>query len=270
MGFTLILYVIIRMKIIINNKIFNIRTKKKCLFSTKFELFYNDFELFMIVYSKSEKRLDNYKTQANKLNNNLNKFEAIDTMNKNLFNYFKYYAIKEKYMNDEYIKKVTLNGEYPGKIGVVLSHTNLWKKIYNNDNKTKWYLIVEDDINISEKLPIFLYNIINLIPKKCQFVRFYVHPEFYEKQFSEKYHIKYNMYKMMPDQWGNIAYFITKKGIKILLNNIFPLNGSFFDSTISKCSKLNAIVIKNNIFQNLGASYGNDGNSKLGSIIWNT
>ena len=51
----------------------------------------------MIVYSKNKRRLTNFKKINTLLNNSINKFEAIDTINN--FDYWKQYALDKKYTN---------------------------------------------------------------------------------------------------------------------------------------------------------------------------
>jgi GR25 family glycosyltransferase involved in LPS biosynthesis len=240
---------------------------------------FSSFTSFMIVYNKSRKRVHNYIINNKLFNNTLNKFVAFDSIVDNkIFEMLIHKYTSSNIITDRYVKDVIhqYNNHYrfKGKLGVVLSHMNIWKQfISNTKNVNKWLLILEDDISIKDNdITILINNYIHEVeslPKKSLYIKLYIHPTFSKQQFTPKFHIKNNIYHLFKKQWSNVAYIIHYDGIHLLLNNLFPLH-TFFDYSISDLQdKLNGVIIKNNIIHTHGAIHGEDRNSRLGSIIFN-
>ena len=262
-----------------NNIILTTKGKKYIYYnSDKKQFIILNFMPYMIVYNKSDKRVANYHN-TNKLFNNIINIDAIDTIS-NKDNYIKilHRSLKNNVITSSYIENVICQRKkiYPGKLGVLLSHIQLWNSILQ-DNLHDWALIMEDDIHIQppNKINInnYIINIINYVTKyypHCKYIKLFTHPNFYEKQFSTEFHLMDDIiFKANKSQSGNVAYLIHKNGIQILKNNLFPIS-TYFDHSISNVfHMLNAISIKNNIFDTHGSITIDDKYSRLGSIIFN-
>jgi GR25 family glycosyltransferase involved in LPS biosynthesis len=214
-----------------------------------------NFDLHMIVYSKSSKRNNNYKS----INKIAYKFEAIDALN----NYDKYknFCIENNIFTQEYLKYCD---NINGKLGCSLSHINLWKNFLNS--KKNWLLVLEDDVKLKNYNPIIIELLIGEADKNnSNYIQLFTNGKYFNEQIKQE-KINYNLYKMIP-QWGGVAYLINKKGIEIMRSKIpFDENN---DIMISKnIEDLNALCFINDIFINKGAIDGNDKISEYGSLIW--
>jgi len=219
-----------------------------------------NFEINMIVYKKSEKRLTNFKLIKEQLLE-LTMFEAIDTLNDN------YDIHKDKCIQDNLFTQEYLNycDTLKGKLGCSLSHINLWKHFLNN-SKRNWLLVLEDDIQLNNYNPIIIELLIgNANNLKSNHIQLFTNPKFLKEQLEEE-NFNYNIYKTTP-QWGCLAYLINKKGIEIMLSKL-----PFYDNNDIMISKnleeLNSLCFINNIFINKGAMDGNDKTSEFGSLLW--
>lgn len=220
------------------------------------------FNIWMIVFEKNKKRLENYERLNKKFN--CIKFSAIDTIN--YFNKYSRIALEKNYTTKDYLKEIS---NIHGKLGCNLSHQILLEKILKESN-TDWNLIIEDDIDLIN----YDLSKINKIIEKANennsnYIQLYTHKKFLNKQInSEK--IYDNLYKMI-NQWGTVAYFINKKGIKIFKDN-FPIdkNIDFYFNTL--IPNLNSLCWINNIFINQGSADGSrqELKYKYGSLIWNS
>jgi hypothetical protein len=245
--------------------------------------FYNVcFEPYMIVYEKSKTRIDNYKHINKLFNNIISKFCAVDTITDNhsfeemVLKCIKNNTITKNYVRDVILKYKNNNYAFKGKLGVLLSHTNLFKKIISEEQNKKWFLIMEDDVsidlNINDNVIQLINEYIKLVSNfhpKCKYIKLFIHSDNTKEQFDKIYEIHYKLFKLSINQWSNVIYLIHYDGIKILLDNLFPVD-TFFDKSISKLYNiLNGVVIKNDIFKTSGSTNSKDKNSKLGSIIYN-
>ena len=236
----------------------------------------------MIVYEKSETRIENYKHINKLFNNIISKFSAVDTITDNhsfeemVLKCIKNNTITKNYVRDVILRYKNNNYAFKGKLGVLLSHTNLFKKIISEEQNKEWFLIMEDDVSIDlninnnaiELINEYIELVSNFHPK-CKYIKLFIHSDNNKNQFDKKYKIYDKLYKLNINQWSNVIYLIHYDGIKLLLDNIFPVD-TFFDKSISKLyDTLCGIAIKNDIFKTNGSINSADKKSKLGSIIFN-
>jgi len=218
-----------------------------------------NYNSFMIVYEKNQKRAENYK-KIKKITN-CQKFSAIDTINE----YEKYvkFALENNYTDQTFVNYYC---HQKGKLGCNLSHQLLLKEILKNSS-TEWNLILEDDVVLKD------YEIekVNHIIKKADeneshYIQLYTHPQFEnDQQKTEK--IDENLFKLIP-QWGAVAYLINKTGIKMILDK--PLCG-YIDCVITDMKELNSMCYLNTIFDTGGSKDGFTHNiikTEFGSLIW--
>ena len=166
----------------------------------------SNFETNMIVYIKSEKRLNNYKLLKKQINE-LKMFEAIDTLNDN-YDIYKNKCIEDNLFTQEYL---TYCDKLKGKLGCSLSHINLWKQFLNNSKKD-WLLVLEDDIKLNNYNPVIIELLIgNANNLKSNHIQLFTNPKFLKEQVDEE-KFNYNLYKTTP-QWGCLAFLINMKGM---------------------------------------------------------
>lgn len=216
------------------------------------------FDAWMIVYTKSNLRVQVFNNINKKLN--LNIFPAIDSIHE--FSKYENLAIYENYCTNEYINVIKKN---PGKLGCNLSHQMLLDHIYLN-SKHDWNLILEDDIDLDE-------SFINSVQDKLEdanknnsyFIQLYTHPKFFDKQ-KERKKISTNLYEKIF-QWGTPAYLIHKKAIPLFKKN-YPLDVNIDIAYGKMISKWNSLCWLNNGIVTIGSIDNYDEKSKLGSIIY--
>lgn len=225
----------------------------------------NKFQSWMIVFERDSKRLENYH-HINSLMK-CNKFSAIDSIRNNKF--YSELAIEKNYTTNKYLnhREVKI---YQGKLGCNLSHQMLLEKIVNENCLENWYLILEDDVSI-QNLDLTVIN--NILQKADEndsdYIQLYTHPKFLSEQKSQE-SVYLELYKMIP-QFGTLAYFINKRGIKKVLEE-FPiiLHIDRFYSTQIK--NLNSLCWINEIFKNEGSNDNSINEKKnkkrFGSLIW--
>lgn len=225
-----------------------------------------NFDIKMIVYKKSEKRVNNF-LQVKKILPQVELFEAIDTINE--YEKYKEYALQNNYVNNDFINICEQTKNDKPKLGVLgcnLSHIILLKE-FIEQSQNEWLLVLEDDLKINNYNPTLLNKVIQVASKnKSNYVQLYTNPRFIYRQKMEQ-RIDDNIYKMIS-QWHTTAYLINKTGAKILLDKL-PLNEAidlFIGHTIHK---LNALCYLNNMFINIGALHPNDKKSECGSLLWN-
>lgn len=203
----------------------------------------NNFEMFMITYMKNKLRVENYHKQNKLLNNNLKLFTAIDTINN--YNYWNNYAIANKLKNPRF--NLTKTGE----LGCSLSHQLLLRHIKNNNYYGKrWFLIMEDDVEIcTVDFEEHLNNmVLNFDRLKTNFVQMAINYYSKKRQLTKKNHIIENIYKLSHPQYGTVAYMISRTGIDYILKYkvnenidqffskfIKPLKSIFYHNDILKC-----------------------------------
>lgn len=218
------------------------------------------FEIWMVVYEKDSNRLENF-YYINSLIK-CKKFSAIDTINNNKF--YSELAIKKNYTTNKYLnsKEVKM---YPGKLGCNLSHQILLDNILNVNSFNNWYLILEDDVYIKKWNIDEINNILKIADdNNSDYIQLYTHPKFLSKQNLQK-KIYSGLYKMIS-QYGTLAYFINKRGIKKVLEQ-FPINKNIDEFYSSKIKDLNSLCWINNIFESEG-NLDPHIKKKLGSLIW--
>ena len=217
------------------------------------------YTCYMIVYTKSEKRITNY-NDIKIYFKNLNKFDAIDGLNE--YTKYKEIALKNNYLSNHYINYCD---KLQGKLGCNLSHIFLLKQFLEK-NEGEWLLVLEDDLklnNFNEKIIDLLIFIAN--KNNSKFIQLFTGPKFIENQKKAK-KIKSYMYEMIP-QWYTLAYLINRKGIEIILSKL-PWNNNVDIIFSNYIKELNSICFINNIFSNDGSLDSKDKKSNFGSLIW--
>jgi len=217
------------------------------------------YTCYMIVYTKSEKRIKNY-NNIKIYFKNLNKFDAIDGLNE--YTKYKEIALKNNYLSKNYINYCD---KLQGKLGCNLSHIFLLKQFLEK-NEAEWLLVLEDDLklnNFNEKIIDLLIFIAN--KNNSNFIQLFTGPKFIENQKKAK-KIKSYMYEMIP-QWYTLAYLINRKGIETLLSKL-PWNNNVDIIFSNYIKELNSICFINNIFINDGSLDSKDKKSNFGSLIW--
>jgi GR25 family glycosyltransferase involved in LPS biosynthesis len=228
--------------------------------------------IYMITYSKNIQRIENFNKINNLLINNVNYFEAIDTINN--YEHYKLLGLSNNYITPNYINYVEKNGL--GKLGCNLSHQFLFEKIENNynslENKNKWYLILEDDLELkggNESIMTFLTELIqniNTNTPTSKYVQLCIYDNFFAEQVKQS-KIFTDTFKKIP-QYGTCAYLIHIDAIKIL-NKQKPFDNNI-DFVFNKMDKtFNSLATFNPYFNCNGSQHSQDKNTKMGSIIWN-
>lgn len=220
----------------------------------------------MIVYTKSQKRVENYnqiKTQIP----NVELFDAIDAINN--FDKYKDLALENNYVNDQLIedcKGLSHGRPKYGILGCALSHIFILQDFIKN-SKNEWILVLEDDLGLNNFNPKILeYLIFNAKKNDSHYIHLFTHPKFLKEQ-QEQEKIAPGLFKMIY-QWHTLAYLVDKKGAQILLDRMPYKQG--IDNEFSHCINLtNALCFVNNIFINKGALGSLHFNSELGSLLWN-
>ena len=219
------------------------------------------FTVWMIVYEKDKRRLENYRTFNKKIS--CKKFTAIDSVS----DYDKWadFALNNNFLVKEYVDK--FRTKWKGKIGCNLSHQLLLQHI-SKHSTTDWNLILEDDMvinNYNEE------NILKMLQQamehKSNYVQLYTNKEFLDKQKKQTM-VGDNLYKMIY-QWGACTFFINKAGINILKDR-YPLDNHIDEIFMTLINDLNALCWINDNFINCGSeSYSSKtGDSIFGSIIY--
>ena len=217
------------------------------------------YTCYMIVYTKSEKRIKNY-NNIKIYFKNLNKFNAIDGLNE--YAKYKEIVLKNNYLSKDYINYCD---KLKGKLGCNLSHIFLLKQFLEK-NEAEWLLVLEDDLklnNFNEKIIDLLIFIAN--KNNSNFIQLFTGPKFIENQKKAK-KIKSYMYEMIP-QWYTLAYLINRKGIETVLSKL-PWNNNVDIIFSNYIKELNSICFINNIFINDGSLDSKDKKSNFGSLIW--
>lgn len=226
----------------------------------------NNYTSWMIVFEKNKLRLDNY----NKVNNifgGCNKFSAIDTLSEK--NFIKEFSIKDN--NDRYTTdKFKSKFDRTGQLGCKLSHQKLIEHIYKN-SPTYWNLVLEDDISAEDLEKINIDEIYKILSKATEngsnYIQLYSHPRFEDKQVKQK-KIYDNLYEMI-NQWGTVAYFISKDGCKILIDK-YPFDDHIDFVYCRYIKELKSLCWLNKIFETQGDISSMEKNDKFKSLIWNS
>lgn len=256
----------------------------------------DNYQSYMIVFSKDKKRKDNF----DKINNILKKliyFEAIDSIN--YYQQWKTFSLKHNYASEKYLNQEVENnrlGFLKGKLGCNLSHqlllehisNNYYENLKNKDNKdnqknNKWHLILEDDLFISDKysseeIDLFLkilINKINIISPKTMYIQLCVYPQFEINQNKtetigsfEVNNQEFKIKKKLP-QYGTCAYLINKLAIKYLTDAVRPWEKNIDFLYNSLDQSFNSLAIVNPYFQCGGSVDAKDNrDTEFGSLIW--
>lgn len=231
---------------------------------------------FMIVYMRSEPRLQNYRENKHVLTvANLECFEAVDTINE----WDRYYslAIEQNthqlaFLNNNLRdgKKFQMTTKGRGALGCDLSHLFIYRQMLEQlQHDDDYCLIMEDDATITHQ---FNDDILNIIDHAADIKSDYVHlttnPKFIDKQFSATNRLTDLLYKMIP-QWHTTCQLVSRRGAQTLLDNIMPMN-TVIDFAISTCiDKLNATASRLCSVKNKGAENEHNQSSQFGSLIFN-
>jgi len=229
------------------------------------------FTFNMIVFRNNKNRNENYILCNRKLENKINFFSAIDTINE----YEKYAIIssKKKLQSNNYI--VNNSFKTKGKLGCNLSHQFLLQEIedkYQHNVSPEWYIILEDDLllegtakTINNYLEKLIINIYNYSPK-TKYVQLCIYDAFYSNQVKTK-EIFENTYQKI-NQYGTCAYMIHIDGIK-RMNKLKPWNNNidFIYNSLDK--EFSSLASFNPYFKCQGQEDCYGSKKKLGSLIWN-
>ena len=251
----------------------------------------DNYQSYMIVFSKDKKRKDNF----DKINNILKKliyFEAIDSIN--YYQQWKTFSLKHNYASEKYLNQEVENnrlGFLKGKLGCNLSHqlllehisNNYYENLKNNKQNNKWHLILEDDLFISDKytseeIDLFLkilINKINIISPKTMYIQLCVYPQFQVNQNKtetigsfEVNNQEFKIKKKLP-QYGTCAYLINKLAIKYLTDAVRPWEKNIDFLYNSLDQSFNSLAIVNPYFQCGGSVDAKDNrDTEFGSLIW--
>lgn len=223
-------------------------------------------ECKMIVYTKAEKRINNF-DKVKKIIPQIELFEAIDCINE--FDKYKKIALDNKYVSEEFIKnceRFSYGKPKYGILGCALSHIYILQDFIKNSDKN-WILIFEDDLSLSNFNPkIIDYLITNAEKNNSHYVHLYTNSYFYKKQL-EKEQVSPDLYKMIY-QWGTVAYLIDKQGAQIVLDRM-PYKNPIDHEFSENINKLNSLCFLNNVFLNKGSNGPTDKKSEMGSLLWN-
>tara|TARA_R110001599_G_scaffold82802_1_gene222610 strand:+ start:10754 stop:11530 length:777 start_codon:yes stop_codon:yes gene_type:complete len=238
-----------------------------------------NFKSYMITFTKDSRRLSNFNDVRSKLNslelfeaaNAIDHYDILELMDKKFGFHAKKYLDEWKWL--------------PGKLGCNLSWLLLFKKIqlnYSfNPEFPKWFLIMEDDTELLEEN---IEDKISSIIKEAEeldsyFIKFLLGSgkeklkngivEFSaDIQFSERYHIKDNFYKLIPS-WGNWAQIFHMEAIEAILS-VVPwddhLDLLLMDSPVFE--KLNGVAYKQDFFTYSGATRLEEADKNFGSLIY--
>ena len=242
-----------------------------------------NFVPYMITFCKNKDRLNIYYQNIQIFNDRLLKFDAVNTIDdKDYFLKLIDNCLRNNIITTNFIQKTIIYNEkhdkyfLPGKLGVLLSHTTLCSKFnYNFFGTSDWLLVLEDDvkINSSANINIIITRIIRLVNQKIsksRYIKLFIHPEQYDKQFKDTNQIYRNIYKIIDKQWSNVAYLIHRDAINYLSKYMFPID-TYFDLHLSNFyTEINAVAYKNNIFDTCGVLNGEkDSDNRLNSLIFN-
>jgi hypothetical protein len=224
---------------------------------------------YMITYSRDIKRSANFTETKQKSLPNLQKFEAIDCVN--YYDYWKTKALSEGLCSTSYTRKET--DKYPGKLGCNLSYLYLFKSICSTLNDLDWVLIIEDDCQTQGDPTPYLQNLIaEASQTNTEYINLYSDPAESDKQFSKEYHLKGDLYKMVP-QYYTLAQLIRVSGIKKILNTC-PIDDNIDFWRNSNIDLLNCLISKNNFFKNSGSmnkhTHQQSKDNTMGSLIWDS
>lgn len=130
----------------------------------------------------------------------------------------------------------------PGEIGCFLSHRKCWQKLV--DSNEQWALILEDDINFSDRAENYLSNI-DWIPQGVHIVQLHIWGKQWESQIDSKRFKLENgdelLHPCYPRALGTQAYFISKAAAKqalLLSQKISSPVDNFLSGDFSPLSKL--------------------------------
>ena len=230
-----------------------------------------DFKIFMIVFSKSEKRVNNYNIMNEKCNNLIEKFEAIDSINH--FDEVAQKCTKDGVCDWSFINSPNNQSTGPGKVGCLASHIYLLKQIKeNNYYNCDWFVIFEDDVTIFDNFVETLKSKIPTFEKlNTNFVKLFTDTKDEnnkKRQFWHKRIVEKNIYKMRP-QYHTLAAMINRKGIDYILSQL-PINVNIdLWFTQEHIDNLNAVYWNSNLITNGGALNYRGKNWNLGSLICN-
>ena len=223
------------------------------------------FTPYMIVYSKNQSRYQNYLKIREQLDNVVY-FEAVDTIDDTNWNKWSVYAQENGLTTEEYVKEI---GNFRGKLGCNLSHQTLLKE-FNNDGKTDWLLVMEDDVVLTDYTIDKIKTMIDFADsRESKYIQLYTHPRFNSVQYSSNRCLdtKSGLFTMIP-QWGTVAYLIHKDAICSVVEQ-FPISTNMDYIYNQNIEVFKSMCQEERIFFTSGTLDSEDNNSHMGSLIWN-
>jgi len=189
------------------------------LFLFLFLLFFISYENFnlennisycVIHMRKNNKRYENIINNQNKLNRNIDIFDAVIGKDVNLDDFSKY---------DSNIKN-NFNYTYIGEIGCYLSHLMILKKLIKNKNNGYTVVFEDDFIILDNNLHEKINNILNTITDDFDLIYLgNLNTNYKEKYKNNIYYIDANNYL-----WGTHAYIINNNNAEKIYNLILNMN----------------------------------------------
>jgi len=260
------------------------------------------YKSFLIVFEKSQIRIKNFEKIKRQLENNLEKFKAVDCINE--YPKWREFALNNGYCSLEYINR-EVERVSTGKLGCNLSHQvlleNIFKKYGNlndetnakikdvNSNKNpKWFLILEDDVGVRGtylEINNFLETLIRDIEKenckinnlektgkleeqhKIQYVQLCIYNQFFAHQVKSTKLFGDTFKKIQ--QFGTCVYLIHIDAIEYLCKmRPWTQNIDFIYNSLDR--QFNSVATFNPHFYCQGTTDAMDkGNQEYGSLIWN-
>ena len=180
----------------------------------KIELYsnYKNLPINFIVLKRDKERSQYIKNLIK--NNNINYYNIVDATDGQNINL--HYFIGNGYITHLASKNMRL-----GAIGCAISHIKLWETFLNGEDK--FLIIMEDDVYLKPKFNKNLYNYLNHLPNNFDISYLLIHPN---KSFQNLFNksININGYvKKGFGQWGTVAYILSRKGAKKLLELAKPI-----------------------------------------------
>lgn len=203
---------------------------------------FNNIDMYVISLKHTD-RLENIKTQENKINEKIEIFDAVKGDTLDIQTLLKTNTITDKYKN--------ANKKEKRVIGCYLSHLNLLKKIKEN-NSCKYTIIFEDDFDIV--ISNFCQEVQNIIRKmeKYDFDLLFLG----NLQNNKGQHMIDTIYKMNVDEnlWGTHGYIVNNKNIDKIIDKVKimdePIDNKY--EKLGKNNELNIFIVHPTIVNQCG------------------
>ena len=224
----------------------------------------------MIVFRDNKNRNENYILCNRKLENKINFYSAIDSLNE--FDKYVELAINNNLQSRDYIENNCIRT--PGKLGCNLAHQLLLQEIedkYQHNVSPEWYIILEDDlllegtkVEINKFLNRLINNINNYSPNS-KYIQLCIYDAFYCSQVKTR-EVFNNTYQKI-NQYGTCSYMIHIDAIK-KINKMRPWNNNIDLMFNSLDKEFNSLACFNKYFKCQGQEDYLGKEKKLGSLIW--